>query len=93
VYGTGLSRFVLLPLPRSVGRTMLNAALDAGAGALPIAGQTGALIRTPLLTVVMIRAGRRPATFLLAGAVTPAVLENAATSLVAYLTRWFRTST
>jgi hypothetical protein len=92
VYGTGFSRFVLLPLPRSVAPTMLNAALDAGAGVLSIAGQTGALIRTPLLTVVMVRAGRRPATFLFAGAVTPAVLENAATSLVAYLTRWFRTN-
>jgi len=92
VYGAGFSRFVLLPLPRSVAPAMLNAALDAGAGVLSVAGQTGALIRTSLLTVVMVRAGRRPAIFLFAGAVTPAVLENAATSLVAYLTRWFRTS-
>jgi hypothetical protein len=92
VYGTGLSRFVLLPLPGSAGLTVLNAALGAGAGMLSIGGQTGALIRTPLLTVVMVRAGPRPATFLFAGAVTPAVLENAATSLVVYLTRWFRTN-
>ena len=91
VYGTGFSRFVLLPLSRSVGPTMLNAALGAGADVLSLAGQTGALIRTPLLTVLMVEAGLRPATFLFAGAVTPAVLENAATSLIAYLTRWFRT--
>jgi hypothetical protein len=90
VYGAGFSRFVLLPLPHSVAPAMLNIALSAGAQVLSIAGQTGALIRTPLLTVVMVRAGRRPATFLFAGALTPAVLENAATSLVAYLTRWFR---
>jgi len=92
VYGTGFSRFVLVPLPGSAGPTMLNAALGAGAGVLPVAGQTGALIRTPLLTVLLVRAGPRPATFLFAGAVTPAVLENAATSLAAYLTRWFRTN-
>jgi hypothetical protein len=92
VYGTGLSRFVLLPLPGSAGLTVLNAALGAGAGMLSIGGQTGALIRTPLLTVVMVRAGLRPATFLFAGAVTPAVLENAATGLAAYLARWFRTN-
>ena len=90
IYGTGFSRFVLLPLPRSVGPRMLNAALGAGAGVLSLAGQTGALIRTPLLTVLMVTAGPRPATFLFAGAVTPVVLENAATGLVAYLTRWFR---
>lgn len=92
IYGTGFSRFVLLPLPRSVGPTMLNAALGAGAGVLSVAGQPGALIRTPLLTVLIVRAGLRPAHFLFAGAVTPAVLENAATSLAAYLTRWFRTN-
>jgi hypothetical protein len=91
VYGTGFSRFVLLPLPGGAGASMLNAAVNAGAAGVPVAGGTGALIRTPLLTVVMVRAGPRPATFLLAGAVTPAVLENAATSLVTYLTRWFRT--
>jgi hypothetical protein len=91
VYGTGFSRFVLLPLPRAVGSTMLNAAIGAGAGVVSPAGQTGVLIRTPLLTVLMVRAGLRPATFLLAGAVTPSLLENAATSLVTYLTRWFRT--
>jgi hypothetical protein len=70
---------------------MLNAAINAGAAAVSLAGQGGVLIRTPLLTVVMVRAGLRPATFLLAGAVTPAVLENAATSLVTYLAHWFRT--
>ena len=91
VYGTGFSRFVLLPLPRAVGSTVLNAAIGAGADVVPVAGQTGVLIRTPLLTVLMVRAGLRPATFLFAGAVTPAVLENAATSLVTHLAFWFRT--
>ena len=87
IYGTGLSRFVLLPLPHSVGASMFNAALGAGADLVSLAGQTSAVIRTPLLTVLMVGSGLRPITYLFAGAVTPAVLENAATSLAAYLTR------
>ena len=40
VYGTGFSRFVLLPLPRGVGTDALNAAIQAGADSvtLPAAG-------------------------------------------------------
>lgn len=93
VYGSGFSRFVLLPLPRAVGATPLNAALGAGADVLTIGGQTAALIRTPLITVLMVRAGFRNTTFLFTGAVTPAVLENAATSLVSIMQARIRTRT
>jgi hypothetical protein len=93
IYGSGLSRFVLLPLPRQVGTEALNSAIQAGADsvALPAtpggqAGtQAGVLIRTPLLSVLMVRAGFRHAVFLFAGAVTPAVLESSAAALVADL--------
>ncbi|MBO0775028.1 MAG: hypothetical protein J2P34_01835 [Actinobacteria bacterium] len=85
VYGSGLARFVLLPLPRSVNASVLNAAIGAGAGLLSIRGQTGALIRTPLLTVLLVRAGFRQTTFMFTGAVTPALLEQAATGLVSDL--------
>ena len=90
VYGAGLSRIVLLPLPRGVGSSAFNAAIQAGADTLSLAGQTGVLIRTPLLTVLMVQAGFRHTTFLFTGAVTPAVLENAATSLVTDLSHRFR---
>jgi hypothetical protein len=45
-----------------------------------------ALIQTPLLTVLMVRAGFHHAVFLFTGAVTPAVLENSASALVTDLT-------
>jgi hypothetical protein len=84
-YGTGFSRLVLLPLPRSVGSQVLNAATHAGAATVSLPGGTAVLIRTPLLNVLMLRlrAGRRE-TYILTGAVTPALLEQAATSLEAY---------
>ncbi len=98
IYGTGFSRFVLLPLPRGVGTDALNAAIQAGAGSVPLAGtggsqagtQAGVLIRTPLLSVLMVRAGFHHAVFLFTGAVTPAVLENSASALVTDLTHRFR---
>ena len=40
VYGTGFDRFVLLPLPRGVGTSALNAAIQAGAAGLGAARPT-----------------------------------------------------
>jgi hypothetical protein len=82
-YGTGFSRIVLLPLPRGEGAQLLNDAIQAGAATVTLPGGTAALIRTPLLTVLMLRAGFRE-TYLLTGAVTPALLESAGSSLQAY---------
>jgi hypothetical protein len=93
VYGSGFARFVLLPLPRTVGGTALNSAIGAGADLLTVSGQTGALIRTPLVNVLMVKPSFRRATFLFAGAVTPAVLKNAAASLVAVLQARMRSRT
>ena len=108
LYGTGFSRFVLLPLPRDVGTDALNAAIQAGADSvtLPATGEgatgggaTGGtagaapasvLIRTPLLSVLMVRAGFHHAVFLFTGAVTPAVLENSASALVTDLSQRHR---
>ena len=89
IYGTGFSRFVLLPLPSGVGTDALNSAIQAGADSVTLPGTRGpggtrpaSLIRTPLLTVLMVRAGFHHAVFLFTGAVTPAVLENSASALV-----------
>jgi hypothetical protein len=46
------------------------------------------LIRTPLLSVLMVRAGFHHAVFLFTGAVTPAVLESAAGDLVTDLSHF-----
>jgi hypothetical protein len=96
IYGRGLSRFVLLPLPRAVGTDALNSAIQAGADSVALPGtpggqaatQAGVLIRTPLLSVLMVRAGFHHAVFLFAGAVTPAVLENSAGALVTDLSHF-----
>lgn len=82
-YGAGFSRIVLLPLPRGTGANVLNAATQAGAQPVSLPGGTAVLIRTPLLTVLMLHAGSRRATYVLTGAVTPALLESAGASLQA----------
>jgi hypothetical protein len=82
IYGSGLSRLVVLPLPRSIGSQAFNAAVQAGADLVSLTGQTGAVIRTPLLSVLLVTAGFHHATWLFAGAVTPAVLEKAANSMI-----------
>jgi hypothetical protein len=95
VYGTGLSRFVLLPLPRGEGASAYNAAVGAGAQLVSLGGSAGpatigAVIRTPLLTVLLVTAGFRHTTFVFAGAVSPALLENAANDFISDLANRFR---
>ena len=96
IYGSGLSRFVVLPLPRGVGTSALNSAIQAGADSVTFPGapsgpdgaQGAVLIRTPLLSVLMVRAGFHHAVFLFTGAVTPAVLESSASALVTDLSHF-----
>ncbi len=81
-YGTGFSRFAVLPLPYGVGERALSAADDAGAGGVSLSGGTGALITTPLLTVLLAQAQSGGPVYLLTGTVTPALLVRAATDLL-----------
>jgi len=79
-----------------VGTGALNSAIQAGADSVALPGspggqagtQAGVLIRTPLLSVLMVRAGFHHAVFLFAGAVTPAVLEHSASALVTDLSHF-----
>jgi hypothetical protein len=84
-YGAGFTRFVVIPLPGGLGDDALSASLRAGAGQARLPGGTGALIRTPLVSVVLARPGQAGPVFLLAGTVTPGVLERAAAGLLAVL--------
>jgi hypothetical protein len=87
-YGTGFARFVLVPLPGAAGQQVLTAANNAGAASVPLPGGAGALVRTPLLTVLLARSDDREGrTFLLTGAVTPALLEQVASVVTTYLSR------
>ena len=81
-YGAGFSRFAVLPLPYGVGLRALNAASDAGAGGLSLPNGIGAVMETPLLTVVLVQGQAGGPVFLLTGTVTAALLVRAATELL-----------
>lgn len=85
-YGLGLTRFVVLPLWPSLGRSASTAA-EAGGGTVLDVGPRGAavLVSTPLLNAVVVRAGRggrRSRAYLIAGTVVPLVLQSAAHELL-----------
>jgi hypothetical protein len=81
-YGTGFSRFVVVPLPGQVGTQALNTALAAGAEQVEFQDGTTVVIRTPLLTVALANSRFGGPVFLLAGPVTPAVLLRAASGVM-----------
>jgi hypothetical protein len=81
-YGTGFSRFTVLPLPNGVGQSALKAAEDAGAGGILLSGGNGALIETPLLTVLLAQSQSGGPVYLLTGAVTSALLISAGSGLL-----------
>ncbi len=86
LYGTGFSRLALVPLPADVGPQAVSAAAGAGAGSVTLPGGTGVLIRTPLLTVLLATPARFDwLTFLVAGAVKPALLERVASGMLALI--------
>jgi hypothetical protein len=82
-YGTGFSRFTVVPLPGRVGAQAQAAALAAGAIVTEFPDGTAAVIRTPLLTVVLASSRFGGPVFLLTGPVTAAVLERAASGVMA----------
>ncbi|WP_432824229.1 hypothetical protein [Dactylosporangium sp. CA-092794] len=75
VYGTGLSRFVVVAVPGRLGERTVSALRDAGG--TPVAG--GYLLRSAVLTVVVTRPGRRA--YLVTGFASPALLTAAAAEL------------
>ena len=81
-YGNGFSRIAVLPLPGGVGQHALSAADDAGAGGISLTNGTGALIQTPLLTVLLAQDQSGGPVYLLTGAVTPALLVRAGSALL-----------
>jgi hypothetical protein len=82
-YGTGFSRFAVIPLPGSVGTQALSAVQSSGAAQVRLGDGTAVVIRTPLLTVVLASSTYGGPVFLLAGPVTSAVLLRAASGVLA----------
>jgi hypothetical protein len=79
-YGAGLTRFAVIPLPSGVGNTAMTKASLVGA-AIKLQFGSGVLVTTPLLTMVLAAPPGGPV-YLLTGAVTPRLLEQAASQLL-----------
>ena len=81
VYGSGIGRFVLVPAGREVATEIIRSAGPAGGVPIPgFAPERATRVATPALSLVVAR--RRGGGYLLAGTVTPAVLEQAVTDLI-----------
>jgi hypothetical protein len=83
VYGGGLATFVVLGINRP-GLSLIPNALSAGGTPLSVPAGTGALIQAPLVNAILVGPYRSYLTYLIAGTVSPSVLERAAGSLLAY---------
>jgi hypothetical protein len=87
-YGTGYAAFAALPLPGRFGRRVLEAARSAGAQEVKVSGPVGVpsgdafVIRTPLLTALIVAEPEFGRAFLLAGPVEPKLLMTAAQQLI-----------
>jgi hypothetical protein len=80
-YGTGLSSFVVLVLPRNLGGSATEAARKAGALELTLPGGSGVSLSVPPVSVIIERSNVARRSYLLAGLVIPSVLERAAAEL------------
>lgn len=83
-YGTGLSAFAVVPLPRNVSDGVVNAIGKVGGKTVTLPGGQNTATRATLLTIAPLsvlveRSYRR--SFLLAGVVDPALLTQAAADL------------
>lgn len=89
-YGSGFNTFAVLYLGDRLGDSAMTAATDGGASTVTFgnggvgAPGTGRLIRTPLLSVLVVRSQRFDQVFLLAGFTSPDVLVKAAGDLLTY---------
>jgi hypothetical protein len=82
VYGGGLATFIVLAVRRP-GLDLVANALSAGGTSLSVPNGSGALIQAPLINAVIVAPGRFFLSYLIAGTVSPSVLEQAAGSLLA----------
>jgi hypothetical protein len=81
-YGTGFATFAVLYLGDRIGDSALSAAKSAGAAPATFTHGTGLLIRTPLLSVLLVRSDRFDRIFLLVGFTGPDLLTKAADALL-----------
>ncbi|WNV85977.1 hypothetical protein [Umezawaea sp. Da 62-37] len=83
VYGTGLSSFVALPVPRDVGAQAADAGSKAGGGDVTVPNGRIVSLSVSPLSVVIARSTVARRWYLLVGMVDTSVLRTAATELIA----------
>jgi hypothetical protein len=81
IYGGGLATFVVVGVRTF--HDLVGDTLSAGGTVLRMPGARGALIGAPLVNAVLVQPSGFALTFLIVGTVSPAVLEQAAATLVA----------
>lgn len=81
VYGTGLSAFVALPVPRDLGSDAADAIVDAGGASDDLPGGRAFYLSIAPLSVVVARSHVARRWYLLAGLTTPELLLDAAADL------------
>jgi hypothetical protein len=86
-YGTGLSTLVAVPLPGRLGDHAIGSAEKARAVPVDFDAGQGLEMRTSLLTTLLVWSGDQlnRQVFLLAGFVTPQVMERAGSDLLTYV--------
>jgi hypothetical protein len=80
-YGTGLSAFIALPVPRSVGESSADTASKGGATSSVLPGGSAVVLRISPLSVLIAHSRVAHRWYLLAGLVVPSLLERAAAEL------------
>jgi hypothetical protein len=88
-YGTGLVRFVVLPLPGRLADQVIDAARSGGASELTLTGGPGLLVSTGLVNLVVVR-GDYGHAYLITGLVTAPVLGQAAQELLEQPDGWLQ---
>jgi hypothetical protein len=84
-YGTGLARFLVVPVPGRIGYQAMRRAERGGGARLTLPAGDAVLIATPLLSVIAMDAHPTRSTYLLAGLVDPKLLKQAAAELSSFM--------
>jgi hypothetical protein len=83
-YGSGLARFLVLPVPRQIAFDAMRRAIRGGGVPQTFPAGDGVLISTPLLSVLVSDAHPARRNYLLAGLVDPSLLKQAGAELSTY---------
>jgi hypothetical protein len=84
-YGSGLARFLVVPVPFFTGHDAMRRMIRGGGARVSFPTGDGVLIATPLLSVLASDDHPARRTFLLAGLVDPKLLKQAGAELSGYL--------